>query len=220
MSLERKKNGGSGLAIFSKYEIMEHDFVDFYDAFGAGSALSPGLLNSDAYLFDKGVLYAKIIKDDRFIHFFNSHTISDFSSNQHDNRVLQYGLIDDFIKSKSIPEDELVIIGGDLNEDKNCSETSYMEPVCQDQEYYNTMLDILSAVDPPLVGDLQFTYTPDNDFIKNDSGSALYDYLLYRDGHLIPEPSTSCKIISALGQDGEHLSDHLPLTCDYQLLIE
>lgn len=162
-------------------------------------------MNSDAYLFDKGVLYTKIRKDDRFIHIFNTHTISDFVGDQHDNRVLQYGVIDEFIKSKSIPEDELVLIGGDLNEDKFCFENvSDMKPVCQDQDYYNTMWDILSAVDPPLVGDLQFTITPDNDF-KDGSAKALLDYLLYRDDHLIPEASTSCKIILALGQDGEDL---------------
>mmetsp|Transcript_16065 Transcript_16065/g.37239 ORF Transcript_16065/g.37239 Transcript_16065/m.37239 type:complete len:352 (-) Transcript_16065:683-1738(-) len=217
-----KKEKGSGLAIFSKYPIVESDFRDFYDAFGAGKGLTPDPLMVDAYLFDKGVLYAKIDKDGSPIHLFNTHTISDFAQDEHKERLRQYNVIDEFVLSKNISADELVIVGGDLNEDRYCGEnTEDSEPVCTNEDYYKVMLEELSAVDPTLVGDIRFTYSTEyNKLAKltNDkSSNKLLDYLLYREDNLNPDNSTSCEIINAISNStGEDMSDHMPLTCDYR----
>merc|ERR1712224_913457 len=128
--------------------------------------------NQEAYLFDKGVLYAKIeienIADGSFtpIHLFNTHLISDYTGPNHDNRLLQYKMIDEFVLSKNISSQELVIVGGDLNEDKECQENvEDWIPVCENEANYNSMLEELSAVNPRLIGDLRYSYTTEaNDF--------------------------------------------------------
>jgi len=208
------KEKGSGLAILSKHPIVETDFVDFYDAFGAGSGMMPHPFdNQEAYLFDKGVLYAKIeIENGETttpIHLFNTHLISDYTAPNHDNRLLQHKMIDEFVLSKNISSKELVIVGGDLNEDKECQENvEDSTPVCENEANYNSMLEELSAVNPTLIGDLRYTYTTeDNEFkasrdmAKNESRKTqvLFDYVLYRDDHLIPDTeATTCQIIHAI----------------------
>ena len=210
-----KKEKGSGLAIFSKHPIIESDFRDFYDAFGAGEGLAPNPLMADAFLFDKGVLYAKIDKDGTPIHLFNTHTISDTSGNEHDERIRQYNVIDEFVLSKTISADELVILGGDMNEDRYCQENKAdSEPVCKNEDYYKVMLDELSAVNPTLVGDIRFSYTTEsNAFAASRKDEQpielLLDYLLYREDNLTPDNSTSCEIINAISNStGEDMSKY------------
>ena len=61
LELPSGKTADSGLLIFSKYEIMEQDFISFTDLTDSTS--------------NKGCQYAKInIKDDIDVHVFNLHT--------------------------------------------------------------------------------------------------------------------------------------------------
>mmetsp|Transcript_63123 Transcript_63123/g.71473 ORF Transcript_63123/g.71473 Transcript_63123/m.71473 type:complete len:429 (+) Transcript_63123:65-1351(+) len=215
---------GSGLAIFSKYEIVETDFIGF--GVGSWSGWGVGTF-TDAALFNKGVLYAKIRKGDgQFHHIFNTQTLSDTFGDQHYARVLQYKVMDDFIRSKAIPQDELVIIGGDMNEDKHCQQYDVVSEgqapvhVCEDMEYYQTMLKKLSVVLPPLQGNLTFTYTSDNTLVDptNIHYNQLLDFVLYRDDYLIPNTdSTTCTILHARDPAGNDLSDHEAMTCEFQL---
>jgi len=114
-----------------------------------------------------------------------------------------------------------------MNEDKYClrydTRGNNNEPwgnVCEDEEHYNTMLDKVSVVLPPLRGELDFTYTSDNTMVhpSNHHYNQLLDYILYRDDHLIPNRDSSyCTIIQARDQSGNDLSDHYPVTCEFQL---
>ena len=208
---------GSGLAIFSKHEIIDHDFRRFglgwYTGWGLGTV-------ADALLFGKGVLYAKIRKEDgQVYHVFNTHTVGDMRGDEHHARVLQYQVLDDFVRSKAIPNDELVVIGGDMNEEKDCQKNDVVsdsqEPVhvCNDQEYYQTMLETLSTAFPPLHDeDLKFTYTSDNPLVprSNRHYNQLIDYILYRDDHIIPHPNaTDCTILHVRDPSGNDLSKYV-----------
>eukprot|EP00594_Rhizosolenia_setigera_P006892 CAMPEP_0178945060 /NCGR_PEP_ID=MMETSP0789-20121207/3516_1 /TAXON_ID=3005 /ORGANISM="Rhizosolenia setigera, Strain CCMP 1694" /LENGTH=280 /DNA_ID=CAMNT_0020624891 /DNA_START=92 /DNA_END=930 /DNA_ORIENTATION=+ len=147
-----KQKTGSGLAVFSKYPIIEQDFKKW---FGAGS-LMPDPLNIEMYGANKGVMYVKIEKpavdsgndsaDKEYIHLFNLHGSSDSSGDYHETRKLQFGLTKDFVESKQIPSDELVLIGGDFNEDYECRKGNcYDTAKCENHSYYYSMLEILDA---------------------------------------------------------------------------
>ena len=182
---------------------------------------------------DKGVLYAKIRHtDETIIHAFNTHTESDSLGNMHETRVGQFRRTKDFIDRKNIPEDEMVFLGGDMNEDYFCKEDDnaacpdQYKPVFQNHEYYYRMLGILGA----------------NDAVWNDSGNGLYtynsdlnqllatlyenegcnvklqilDYVSYSNDHKRPNLDTSsCHVERPTDTDGYDLSDHLPVTCTY-----
>jgi len=220
---------GSGLAIFSKFPIMDYDFRDWFDAFGIGEGLAPDPTNLEVFVGDKGVLYAKIQKDrDTTVNLFNVHTNSDTSDDAHDVRIKQYDITREFVESKSIQPSELVILAGDFNEDKNCRENicEIREPVCTDRAYYKDMLNVLDAGEPALVSDQTFTYDTTVNKILQDKYKEndcpfrrlRLDYMLYSRNHLIPTPTSSCEIILAMDSDENELSDHFPLSCvfDYE----
>ena len=218
------RSAGSGLAIFSKYPIIKQDYRDWFDAFGKGESMSPEQSNFEAFFADKGVLYAKILKDDTPIHVFNMHTNSDTNGDHHDVRVGQFRMVRNFIDLQQIPTNEIVFMGGDLNEDPDCRmRRCEMVAKCENREYYNEMLDVLNASPLETVGDGNFTYdTEVNRLLKELYAGDDCDYYQYRldyifidQKHLIPEDSSSCKVLNPAASDGSDLSDHLPLACTF-----
>ena len=63
---------------------------------------------------------------------------------------LSNSIVRDFVDLKDIPSTELVLLGGDFNEDKDCRSNTCneTEAKCEDQAYYNEMIEILSADTP------------------------------------------------------------------------
>mmetsp|Transcript_36306 Transcript_36306/g.76509 ORF Transcript_36306/g.76509 Transcript_36306/m.76509 type:complete len:472 (-) Transcript_36306:383-1798(-) len=203
-------NAGSGLAVFSKHPIADSDFTDWYDAFGIGDGMAPDVLDYEVYVADKGVLYVQITVVDgeveKPVHLFNLHTTSDSLGDLHDTRVKQFTKTREFIVSKSIPSDEPVLIGGDFNEDRDCR-VRRCEGVgkCEDQAYYDEMLETLSVSAVDTVGNNTFTYdTEANPLLKSlyegkdcDYYQYVLDYIFYSEDHLVASLNKSnCEILN------------------------
>ena len=221
-----ESGNGSGLAVFSKHPITEQDFSDWFDAFGIGDGMAPSPFNLEGYLSDKGVLYAKVDKNGRSFHLFNLHANSDTRGDNHDVRVKQFEKVRGFVDSKAIPSDELVLLGGDFNEDKDCRlRRCEGGAKCEGQAYYNEMLNILSASVPDAASNITFTYdTENNDLLKSlyagsDCETYQYtlDYIFSSDTNLIPTNSSYCEVLRPLASDGTHLSDHFPVACSFNI---
>ena len=219
-----EKSAGSGLGVFSKYPILEHSFKDWFDGFASGGSLTPDPMNPESWIADKGVLYAKVIKNNQPVHIFNLHANSDSVGDYHDVRVKQFEIVNKFIESKDIPTSELVLIGGDMNEDKDCRMfTCDRQANCEDQSYYNEMLTTLSAGEVEVeTGDTNpWTYnTEENAFLKSlyegeecSQHQYLLDYIFYSNKHQKPGESSVCRVLNPLSEDGKDLSDHFPLDC-------
>jgi len=209
---------GSGLAIFSKHSIDQQSNRDEqYVSWLNGIAADAESIESAA----KGVLHANITKDGHNIHLFNMHTLSDSFGDNHDIRVEQFNIVKDFVDSKDIPSNELVLLGGDFNEEKDCSSNTCneTEAYCINQTYYNEMIEILSADVPTYKGD-SFTYdTEENILLKGlyseedcDYYRYTLDYIFYSEGHMIPSDESACEVVYP---DGIDLSDHLPVSCTF-----
>lgn len=215
---------GSGLAIYSRHPIEKMDFSDWFDAFGIGDGMAPDIDNFEAYVADKGVLYVKVAKDGRPIHLLNLHATSDTTGDFHGVRVKQFNKVRDFVDSLGIPSDELILLGGDFNEDKDCRlRRCEGGAKCDDQSYYNEMIEILSAGVLDTISNNTFTYnTEKNALLKSlYSGSDCeyyqytLDYIFFSENHLVPSESSTCEVLDPLASDGTHLSDHLPVACTF-----
>jgi len=213
---------GSGLAIFSKHPIdqQSNNKDEQYVSWLNGIASDVESIESAA----KGVLHANITKDGHNIHFFNMHTLSDSFGDNHDIRVEQFNIVKDFVDSKDIPSNELVLLGGDFNEEKDCSSNTCngTEAYCTNQTYYNEMIEILSADVPTYLGD-GYTYdTEQNTLLKGlysgedcDYYQYTLDYIFYsKEEHMMPSEESTCEVVYPLdGDKGIDLSDHLPVSC-------
>jgi hypothetical protein len=143
-----KGQSGSGLAIYSKFPIVYTDFVDWFDVFGVGE--STYATNAEAYA-DKGVLYVQILKQDRLIHVFDTHTQSNSRGDEHNVRMSQFEMFRNFIVKQNIPEDQLILLGGDFNEDKYYPNPEDLGPPFEGR-YYQEMLHELDAGAFPIQG--------------------------------------------------------------------
>ncbi len=161
------ENGG--IFIASKWPIIEEDQHIF--------------VNSDPESWDfvaaKGVAYAKVNKTvdgkSQIFHVMGTH----FQAGSTDD--IQYGQAkewSDFMTSKNIPKDEPVIYAGDLNADV------YREP-----DHFFSIMDILQASLPELVGEVNGTIVPGyNDIlnIRNKTGPAKWiDHVVYSNLHKV-----------------------------------
>jgi len=204
----KREQEGSGMAIYSKHPIIDTDFVDFYDlAQWLGGTKGPIPPNPEVFA-DKGVMYAKIQKDGKNIHVFNTHTMSDSNGDNHEERQYQFGVLRQFVDQMNIPNDELVLIGGDFNE------------VYENTSQYQTMLSLLNGGEIPL-SSTSHTYTFDteeNAFLKSMRPDTVtrkwLDYVFYDQSSLMPNiDESSCDILLAKDANGDDLSDHFPITC-------
>ena len=221
-SIMQEETIGSGLAVFSKYPIDEHDYAGWLE-FGIGNDVSETPA-SNLEAASKGILYAKVMKDGKPIHLFNLHANSDSYGDNHDIRVKQFNAAGEFMNTKEIPSNELVVLGGDFNEDRECRlRTCEGEAKCEGQEYYNKMIDILSVGTPVTTSNQTYTYdSKNNNLLKGlysgeedcDEYQYTLDYIFFSENHTIPSSST-CEVLTPLASDGTDISDHFPLACTF-----
>lgn len=207
-------NLGSGLGIFSKWPIERVDFVDFSDYY---DGINEGLV-------DKGAMYAKINKNGQYYHVFNTHTRSNSSGDESARRREQFDVITDFVISENIPSDEMILLGGDFNEDKwhNGDATENISG-----PDYNTMLEILEAEEIKQRGPIKFSQdTERNNLLERmwigdetwEEFAELLDYVFADKKGLIPDETSFCEIVIPQWPKGCNsaecmLSDHFPNTC-------
>jgi len=212
-----KGQSGSGSAIFSKYPIEDFDFWDYYDFEG-----NMAWTNGEAWASDRGIMHAEIKKGGRSHHVYNTHTLSNSVSEEHERRMEQYLEMREKAEGKSA--DDLVVFAGDMNENKYHDDVGDL--------YYREMLTELDASDPKLEGDQIYSY----DNVRNALTGSVYprwakgdsqellDYVLYSNAHLQPSDS-SCEILTPTWPEncegsgaediGCNLSDHYPVTCTF-----
>jgi endonuclease/exonuclease/phosphatase family metal-dependent hydrolase len=217
---------GDGLGIFSKYPIEKGDFLDWFD-------LMKFTKGAECTFSDKGVMYAKVIKDGTKYHVFDTHTKSNSEGEEHETRMQQYDAIRDFAKGfTENASNEMVLFGGDFNEDKEGYVQSGTNPEgavndavkAANEKRYEEMLGALNAVDPKLVGDHLYSYdTFDNPLPASFWDPVKYrqrlDYIFYSKTGLNPQAS-SCRILQATSKEGCNtidcmISDHFPVTCTF-----
>ena len=156
----------SGLGVFSRWPIAEHDFRPFEEA-----------CNGLDCVFKKGVIYTKIMKEGTPIHLFGTHTISDAEGPKHETRCLQYAIMRDFIDKKNIPGNEVILLAGDMNED-----------LLSTPGLYSVMLQDLDAGEFSMAGDTNKTWH--SNFFREFEGitdnNYILDYVLYdKNGELV-----------------------------------
>ena len=225
-----EKKSGSGLAIFSKFPITENSFKDWFDVFGD---VMPDPLDPESYVAAKGVLYVKVMKDNKPVNILNMHTNSDSIGDKHDVRMKQFNIVKEVIDSKNIPKEELVLLGGDMNEDKDCRLNNCDRVAkCENQTYYNEMLTALSADDLEISTETTnaWTYnTENNTLLKSlyetsdcDIYQYLLDYIFVSSNHQAVQSSSVCEVLNPLSAEGKDLSDHFPMTCviDFEAAAE
>ena len=215
---------GSGLALFSKHPIAETSFKYF-------SVFNP--FDPESYVAAKGVLYVKVMKDNQPVNILNTHTNSDSIGDNHDVRLKQFNIMKELIDSKNIPKEELVLIGGDMNEDKDCSVgTCDGVALCENQMYYNEMLTALSADDLEINTERTnaWTYDTENNMLLKrlyetfdcDNYQYSLDYVFVSNNHQAVQTSSVCEVLHPLSAEGKDLSDHFPMTCviDFEAAAE
>eukprot|EP00566_Odontella_aurita_P013321 CAMPEP_0113598748 /NCGR_PEP_ID=MMETSP0015_2-20120614/41763_1 /TAXON_ID=2838 /ORGANISM="Odontella" /LENGTH=473 /DNA_ID=CAMNT_0000506807 /DNA_START=188 /DNA_END=1606 /DNA_ORIENTATION=+ /assembly_acc=CAM_ASM_000160 len=194
---------GSGMAIYSKYPIEEHDFRSF-----------DSLCVNEDCVVDKGVAYAKIKKDGLPIHVFGTHLTH--ARENHGTRLGQSGLIRHFANEKVYKTSEPVFFAGDFNEDK-----------IADVDKYEALLDSLDADAVKITGD-EFSYDPDtNSLINPDTPGAssrreALDFIFYDKQQCQAHPDAnfmSCKYLKPTNTKGDDLSDHYPIYCEMQMML-
>jgi len=206
-------NWGCGMAVYSKYEIKKTDFEDWFDNRG-------GKRTGQAEAWaDKGVMYTKIRKDGKNYNIFNTHTQSNSVGDGHPMRMYQFGVINKLVEKLHIPTNEMVLIGGDLNEDKFSEEHS---------NYFEEMLNKMNVAEPNQIVNNEnpkYSYnTEENAFLKtfwpddDENYKEFLDVVLYKKNYLQPG-SSSCKIVKPKhpdGSEGNNLSDHYGNVCTFK----
>ena len=143
-------------------------------------------------LADKGVAYAAVLKGDRRYHVFGTHAQSVYGFGVAGVRARQFALWRSFLDGLAIPADEPVLLTGDLNVDAYTPEL-------------DDMLTALSAVRPPTVGPLAYTWDPALNALAG-GGSEWLDYVLYAADHHAPAAAWNRAV--ALREGDRDLSDH------------
>ncbi len=198
---------GSGKQIFSKYPLENADFIDFYD-----ESDDPELIGSD-----RGVMYAKVIKDGMAYHVGNTHTSSNSLGEKETVRRGEYKMMKSFVTGKKPKSDEMVFYGGDMNEDKYNHDVG--------DKYYKNMLAELDAFEPHIPeGGQQFTYdTYENPIprsFQEKNYQELLDFVLVSNEYAQPKDA-SCEILipkwplECGGEKKCMISDHFPNVCTF-----
>ena len=189
---------GSGLRVVSKYPILNQDVHYFHHCSGLQCFAS------------KGVVYAKINKLGQVYHIFVSHTQSGDNSKSKQARLDQVQEIKTFIDSKNIPNNEPVIVAGDLNIDK------FNKP-----DEYATMQTTLNTQVPSMSG---WKYSFDSQHNHWAKGSSEYiDYILPLNEHL--QPLKSFNHVTPLRSTNDDLwglwdlSDHYAVTGTFEYAV-
>lgn len=184
--------GGSGLALYSRLPIEEHDFLPYMTS-------------------SKGIIYAKVRKDQvTSIHLFGTHNDGDddIVGDKHDTRRQEYALMRSFMDGKVQSDDELVLMLGDFNEEKNLT-----------PENYATMLLDLDAGEFIHSGATEFSWNdPESTFQREEWPAMTLDFVFYdQSSSLIPGEGSQCEYLKPYDEEGKSLSDHLPIACTIEL---
>ncbi|WP_234969398.1 sphingomyelin phosphodiesterase [Bacillus massilinigeriensis] len=161
-----------GVAIVSKWPIVEK--IQHVYANGCGAD----------YYANKGFVYAKVQKEDKFYHLISTHAqAEDTGCHQGEGakiRHTQFQELNDFIKSKNIPKEEVIFIGGDFNVIKN------------DTTEYNSMLSTLNVNPPAEYLGHTSTWDPETNSITGykypDYAPQHLDYIFVEKDHKQPSP--------------------------------
>jgi sphingomyelin phosphodiesterase len=194
--------GNGGVAILSRWPLLEK--VQYIYAESCGS---------DGFS-KKGFVYVKVQKQGRIYHVIGTHAQSEADDCKSKSaawvRARQFDEIRQFISARNIPEDELVLIGGDLN-------------VIKDSPEYQDMLQRLDVLEPqsyaghdtswdPLANGLAYVQYQDFDHAE------YLDYIFVSARHARPSfwHNQALDIPSARWAEGNYYyqeySDHYPVT--------
>lgn len=196
-----------GVMVFSKYPIVNTKEIEFSSKTGWDKNAR------------KGVLYVKINKNNVPFNIFSTHTNASYeyekgraSLKEAGRRVRnsQFSQMRAFINALKIPQDQPVIIAGDMNVDM------YSEKG-KSRDQYTHMLRALRATHPSVSGHKYSFDRSTNELASRKEPSQLLDYVLYSTAHKKPKKagnkviclkksSTQCKKVQ-----GEDLSDHYPV---------
>lgn len=158
-----------GVMIASKYPIERMDQFIF-----------PAGCDFDGYCL-KGFAYARIVKGGKRIHFIAVHAQSTQPScNGRDVEIRkrQLGMMKSFVDRLNIPEDEMVIYGGDFN-------------IIKDTPEYSSMLQTLNVNAPTYKG-LKYSWDTKTNTMASyhypypDNKREYLDYILVSNDHLVP----------------------------------
>ena len=119
---------------------------------------------------EKGVVYAKVDKLGTYYHVFATHAASFDTTNARNLRQVQFQQMRDFALTQTIPTDEIVVYGGDLNVNK-----------LRFSDDYANMLSSLQAQEPTYEGYTKASFDPDINVYATDglSGANDPEYLDY-----------------------------------------
>ena len=190
---------GSGLRIVSKYPILQQDVHYFHHCSGLQCFTS------------KGVAYAEINKLGQKYHIFASHTQSGADAKSKQARLAQLQEIKAFIDSKHIPNNEPVIMAGDLNIDKIGA-----------PDEYDTMQTTFDAQIPPTSG-WKYTFDSQHNHWAEGDYRQYLDYILPLNEHLLPIKSSN--YVLPLRSINENLwglwdlSDHYAVTATFEYAV-
>lgn len=128
----------SGLAVISKYPIVKQRSIIF-----------KGITYHMEVFMSKGAVYAKIKTPIGFVHVFNTHVNAWTCPKAIVARETQCQQIAAFIKAQDIPVTELVIVGGDLNQDiyEHVSATDTISKMLGGVNFYRPT-DVSFSCDP------------------------------------------------------------------------
>lgn len=153
---EDKSLVNGGVLIGSKWPILREDQIVYRDACSGSDCLAA-----------KGVKYARVLKTDpatnlsKVFNVFGTHMQAWYTEADKADRVKQAQQLKDFVVEQGIPREEPVIIGGDFNNDL----VRYPGEVM-------TLLSILNATMPQLVGDTVFTSDPGSNLLVGRDSAA------------------------------------------------
>ena len=179
-----------GVFIASRWPIaFSNDMV--YDACDAEDCLAA-----------KGAMYAKINKLGTPYHIFGTHTQAWNEATNVATRQAQFAELKTFMNAQNIPNDEAVIVGGDLNVDK----------ILNNLNEYDDMFSILNASEPIYTGH-PYTYHGDINYYGDDGYIEFLHYALAINAYRMPsEVTNNVQVMRAIDDSMWQifdLSDHL-----------
>ncbi|KAA2223593.1 sphingomyelin phosphodiesterase [Chryseobacterium sediminis] len=158
-----------GVMIASKYPIERKEQY----IFPAGCSYDGSCL--------KGLVYVKILKDGKYVHFIATHAQSTQPScngKEVEVRKQQLQMMKSFVDNLNIPKDEMVIYGGDFN-------------IIKDTPEYADMLQTLNVNAPTYKG-LQYSWDTKTNIMASyhypypQNNREYLDYILVSNDHLVP----------------------------------
>lgn len=184
---------GGGVVVLSKYEIDHSDELIYSDASGLDQ------------LSNKGVVYARIIKEGQPFHIFASH-LQAYADSQavRESQLKEYA---SFVSGQKLAQSDPVLHAGDFNIDLH------------DKKNFGNLLKIMKVQTPELSFEEQrpFSYDPVSNGLAAKGKPEWLDYILISDQHAKPSSAkisirkmkANKKLSKAVSVDD--LSDHFAI---------